>query len=67
MTVLYSPARDFRLTTDNPDRVFVFYRDRLVVKTTDSGAEIPRPQELAFIDHEVIPVENEDMIRVIRR
>lgn len=47
MTTLFRSARDFRLTTDNPHRALLFYKDRLVVKTTDAGLEIPRPQELA--------------------
>jgi NAD+ diphosphatase len=48
MTTFFKPARDFRLRADNPHRVLAFYKDRLVVQTTEAGAEIPTPEALAM-------------------
>jgi len=46
MTAHFRPARDFRVTIDTPQRVLAFYKDRLVVKTTGAGAELPHSEEL---------------------
>ena len=48
MTAFFKPARDFRPAMDSPHRLLVFFKDRLVVKTTGAGAALPRPEKLTL-------------------